>query len=276
MTDQGEAEDPNPENPSGHSPWIARTINGISGYLRDRRSQKDNETATDRAARRTANATWAIAILTAATIAVGISQYRIFHRQLREMEKAYGPLQTSADAAKIAAEASQRTLESIERPIVSFTGESFPVLDWSNYGKTFGRVSRFCYRVLSKETDIPPEPDWSGYECHFVEIKLVPDAAGSKPLNLTDMFGSTDKSIFGDAAGKFIIVGYFNYFDVLSSEYFRDFAFSLNRKTGALERVAGNPYCGERVRKLGERLGSPYRIECGELDPQPIEEPRHP
>jgi hypothetical protein len=61
-------------------------IQKIKVHFQSHRTKKKNETAQDRASRRTADATVAIAILTAVTIAVGISQYVIFGRQLDVME----------------------------------------------------------------------------------------------------------------------------------------------------------------------------------------------
>jgi hypothetical protein len=65
---------------------IVKCVKEIRRQLQRRRAKKMQENATDRAARSTARATWAIAILTAATIGVALSQYVIFGRQLDVME----------------------------------------------------------------------------------------------------------------------------------------------------------------------------------------------
>ncbi len=73
------------ESAHRQSIWACRLINKIRHRLDERRAQRKGENAADRAARSTARATWAIAILTAATIGVGISQYITFNRQLSVM-----------------------------------------------------------------------------------------------------------------------------------------------------------------------------------------------
>lgn len=65
--------------------WISRRIRDAKRQRHQRRTEKEHQSATDRASRSTAWATWAIAILTFATIGVGISQWIVFNRQLGEM-----------------------------------------------------------------------------------------------------------------------------------------------------------------------------------------------
>jgi hypothetical protein len=58
---------------------IAQCFQTIKYNIQARRAKKKNETAPDRAARRTANATWFIAFFTAVTICVGLKQWQALH-----------------------------------------------------------------------------------------------------------------------------------------------------------------------------------------------------
>ena len=64
---------------------VMRSIQKIKCYFNDRRAQKQKESTQDRASRRTANATIAIAFLTIAVVVVGGLQYLIFKAQLKVM-----------------------------------------------------------------------------------------------------------------------------------------------------------------------------------------------
>lgn len=68
--------------------WIARGFGAVERYFEKRRAEKKQQNPADRAARSTARATWFIALLTIATIGVGISQFRIYEGQLNEMRAA--------------------------------------------------------------------------------------------------------------------------------------------------------------------------------------------
>jgi uncharacterized protein YoxC len=65
--------------------WREGRIQRIKDYFHNRRSAKNQETSQDRASRRTANATVAIAFLTVAVVVVGGLQYLIFKGQLKVM-----------------------------------------------------------------------------------------------------------------------------------------------------------------------------------------------
>ena len=100
-------------------------IGKIKTYLEKRRAKEKEENASDRAARSTARATWAIAFLTIATIGVGISQYIIFGGQLDVMKR-----QTAM-------------MESDGRPWVSTSFVGYPP-DAAQLGfKNFGRFPAF-------------------------------------------------------------------------------------------------------------------------------------
>jgi hypothetical protein len=86
LTDQETSNIPDSPTAKPQPKWIARCIQRGKNYLRERGTKKQQETAQDRASRRTADATIWIAILTAVTVGVGISQYVIFGRQLDVME----------------------------------------------------------------------------------------------------------------------------------------------------------------------------------------------
>jgi len=61
---------------------IFHDIRKIKRYFQQRRTKKKEENPANRAARSTARATWAIAILTVVTIGVGVSQYIAARNQL--------------------------------------------------------------------------------------------------------------------------------------------------------------------------------------------------
>lgn len=86
MTDRDGANDSATPRQPKKPTWISRSIGGIEGYRKKRRTEKYHESAADWASRSTARATWMIAALTATTIGVGVSQYIIFSRQLTAME----------------------------------------------------------------------------------------------------------------------------------------------------------------------------------------------
>ncbi len=85
MADQEEQTTSTP-NTDINSNWAFIGIRKVKGYFQEIRAKRKQENSTDRAVRSTANATWVIALLTIATIGVGISQYIIFGRQLDVME----------------------------------------------------------------------------------------------------------------------------------------------------------------------------------------------
>jgi hypothetical protein len=67
------------------NPYFQRLKNWYEKFQTSR-AERNKRPVMDRAAESTARATWIIALLTIATIAVGISQYVIFGRQLDVME----------------------------------------------------------------------------------------------------------------------------------------------------------------------------------------------
>jgi hypothetical protein len=101
--------------------WVSRCISQVKSYRHQRRTEKYHESATDRSARGTARATWAIAVLTLVTIGVGVSQYIIFSRQLDEM-RATRESSDSAMAAQLKVMADQLNQMDIgQRPWVRLT-----------------------------------------------------------------------------------------------------------------------------------------------------------
>jgi hypothetical protein len=73
--------------------WIAQSFQAIKHKFQVRRAKKKNETASDRAARRTANATWFIALFSAVTIGVGLKQWQALHdtdKRIGEQVEAMG------------------------------------------------------------------------------------------------------------------------------------------------------------------------------------------
>ena len=91
MDDGGGSNQPHAPSDRKKPNRIVRGVSAIKRYLEKRRSEKKQETAADRSARSTARATWAIALLTVATISVGILQYNIISAQLNEMRDEQRP-----------------------------------------------------------------------------------------------------------------------------------------------------------------------------------------
>jgi hypothetical protein len=84
LADQDSSNDPGTRSVISPRPgWL---IQGIKHKFHERRTKNNQQNSVDRAATSTARATWAIAVLTAVTIGVGWSQYRIFDRQLTVMQ----------------------------------------------------------------------------------------------------------------------------------------------------------------------------------------------
>ena len=85
MADGNGCDQPQPPCDGEKPNRVARDVGAVQGYLEQRRAEKKQQTDADRAALSTARATWAIALLTIATIGVGISQFLIYKWQLDEM-----------------------------------------------------------------------------------------------------------------------------------------------------------------------------------------------
>lgn len=118
-----------PSNPS----WPVSLLRKIQGQLEKRRAKQKQEAPADRAAKSTARATWAIAALTLAAIAVGVSQYVIFNRQLDEMRRTREGgdesmaaqiriMQDQAKAMQTQAEVSRQALLASDRPWLQVAG----------------------------------------------------------------------------------------------------------------------------------------------------------
>ena len=124
----------NPGNkPSGHHKykWIARGVSYLERKLQERRSNREKENAADRAARRTADATWVIVFLTIVIMAVGFLQWRSMQGQLKEMRSSgddtknlVKAAQDSAKAAQDAVDLNKQTSEKMLRAYLSIEGIS--------------------------------------------------------------------------------------------------------------------------------------------------------
>jgi hypothetical protein len=77
---------PNDERKSTERSWVRRRIYNLKRNLHQRRTKKEKESPQDRFSRRTANATVAIAFLTAAAVLVAGGTYWLFERQLTVMQ----------------------------------------------------------------------------------------------------------------------------------------------------------------------------------------------
>lgn len=85
MTHQETGNSSNPPAAQPEPHWATRSVEKIERYFHARAAEKQRENAQDRASRRTANATVAIAFLTVAVVIVGGLQYLIFKGQLKVM-----------------------------------------------------------------------------------------------------------------------------------------------------------------------------------------------
>jgi hypothetical protein len=84
---------PNPENESRNFLNAVRfgVVNYVEGKLEKRRARREKESPTERAERRTANATWFIGILTLVIAAVGAAQWYVLTGTLDEMRAEQRP-----------------------------------------------------------------------------------------------------------------------------------------------------------------------------------------
>lgn len=82
-----------PDPPCAHKKpnWILRGVGKLKRYLQQRCAEKKKESATDRAARRTANATVAVAFFTIATVFVSALQFCAIEDQLEDARKEQRP-----------------------------------------------------------------------------------------------------------------------------------------------------------------------------------------
>jgi len=122
----------------------------IKNWLQAKCAEKKKQNLTDRAAKSTARATWAIAALTLVTIGVGISQYVIFSRQLDEMRSTGGQTDRLIEANRNLAAAAIRqadTAEVSQRAWLAPTQFSFIDL---NYAADPLRV-RMLYQNVGRE-----------------------------------------------------------------------------------------------------------------------------
>jgi hypothetical protein len=159
--------------------WIVWSIEKVKRSLHERRIKKKNESPQDRASRRTASATVAIAILTFVGGAVGGLQYLIFKGQLRIMADQLAEMRStgtqtdaliieakrSADAANQAAiAATKQSIDAEKALILANRAWLTPVglaLDEElqtggplNYTVTFGNVGK------EPAIDFVAQEDW--------------------------------------------------------------------------------------------------------------------
>jgi uncharacterized protein YoxC len=85
LIDQEPSDTTNPPATPAQPSLVVGRVQQIKHYFQGRRPAKKEESAQDRASRRTANATVAIAFLTIAVVVVGGLQYLIFKSQLKVM-----------------------------------------------------------------------------------------------------------------------------------------------------------------------------------------------
>jgi hypothetical protein len=76
VDNQGEHDHSTPPSDRAHENWIVWCVSRIKVKFQERCARHKSESAPDRAARRTANATWCIALFTAVAVCVGYYQWR--------------------------------------------------------------------------------------------------------------------------------------------------------------------------------------------------------
>jgi hypothetical protein len=111
---------------------ISRTI------FKSAAPKRKQESPTDRAARSTARATWAIAVLTLVTIAVGISQYVTFDRQLTVMQDQLDSMNRADDTTResiIAANRAWLAPQNMEVAVAVEDGTPKIMVHYQNIGR---------------------------------------------------------------------------------------------------------------------------------------------
>jgi enamine deaminase RidA (YjgF/YER057c/UK114 family) len=103
--------------------WVFRGIRKIERYFQERSASKKKETPQDRAARRTANATWWIAGFTLVSVGVGISQAIIANRTLVAISGQLAEMQSSSEQVERSIKASNRIADE-SKAANALTGEA--------------------------------------------------------------------------------------------------------------------------------------------------------
>jgi hypothetical protein len=79
LDDDQEANDASRPSEASYQKWIGWSVSYIKCKFQERRTKREKENSQDRAARRTANATWFIALFTAVAVGVGYFQWKALH-----------------------------------------------------------------------------------------------------------------------------------------------------------------------------------------------------
>ena len=121
-----------PANDTGtNSPyWIPRAVDKIKNKFQEHRAQK-KESAPDRAARRTANATWVIALFTIVAVEVGIAQWTALSNTDGKIGEQTKAIKRQLDL-----------MEADQRPWIKVETEAFDAIQFFNVnGMTVGHIS---------------------------------------------------------------------------------------------------------------------------------------
>ena len=149
-----------------------------------RQSEADREERR-RQDRRKSFREWATIILLFLAFGATVIQAIIFHGQLDEMRKVYGPIKDSADAAKNSVDISRIALISTQRAYVSANIESIPVTEkdgalkgfafsirWQNKGPTRAINLQNFVMIKRFEPDVPDNFDFTTPPGHGFEGQI--------------------------------------------------------------------------------------------------------
>ena len=169
MSDETSGHGTQPPSKRAYQEWIFRHVGDVKRKFHERRTKKKNESPQDKAARRTANATVAIAIFTVVAVVVGGLQWRALHDTDEKIGKQIVALNRQLDL-----------MEADQRPYLGITenlkfpefrpqpsNESYIVWTWEfgNFGK--GLAKNISYDQYIKVGDGPYKRSHSEVKARF-------------------------------------------------------------------------------------------------------------
>jgi len=148
-----------------------RFIHYIKRKLHERRSKKEKENSAERADRITANATFAIAFLTAVIAIVGILQYMVFSGQLEEMRTAStlmkGQLNLTSDLFRMS-ERAWIEISPIKSALFHPRDDKFPAS--FNYEISIKNTGKSVARDIKIRSVTPSTGMASGADAEFIKF----------------------------------------------------------------------------------------------------------
>lgn len=201
--------------------WIVRGVSYFERKLEQRRAKYEKENAADRAARRTADATWAIFLLTLVIMVVGYLQWRSMQGQLDEMKSSgtqtdqlIAQAKKSAEAARDAADtatAANRAWISpitarltepldINKPVAAITVTTQNIGKEPALGVVFGALID-----IAKPDQIQDREVCNGLLPQKGQVTMFPSASFVNNLNYASEFKNKAPAIADIIAGQQIL-----------------------------------------------------------------------